>query len=129
MSLDKVRDDIAGLVKITHKLGNSVDIHVKQIHLVEQRVEMLDRHRENHAIQMNTMQIDQHHAAEFRKDITTSLDKLATKFENGFKDIVAEIAKLKESRSAWEGIINMIKPIVYMVLGGIGSYLMYIVMK
>lgn len=83
----------------------------------------LDKAREESNLRISKIENDNIHMVKFIENISESLDNFADKFESGIKDVVKEIAKLKESNSAWSGIAGVLKFIGYFVTGSIVTFM------
>lgn len=62
--------------KLTHKLGNRVDIHEKQIYFAEEKLKMLMQTRELHQLELANIKNQQDHAATAMEKLSSSLDNL-----------------------------------------------------
>lgn len=84
MPIEKVRDELRQLDKVVHKHGNKIDIHVKQIYLVEKRIDLLDKCRQGHELELAAIKGQQDHSSQAMEKLSQAIDNLTGKITTLF---------------------------------------------
>ena len=107
---------------ILHTHANFIDIHEKQISFLKEKTELLNEQREQQQLRIVTVENDHTHTRQLIENINSTLKDFTVEIKNGIKDIVSEISSLKESRNRNSAIIDFLKPILLLLIGGGISY-------
>ncbi len=84
MPIEGIKAELKELDKMLHKHGNKIDIHVKQIYLVEKRVELLDKHRQGHELELAAIRGQQDHSSQSMEKLSQAIDNLTGKITTLF---------------------------------------------
>lgn len=120
---DIMRDRLHDLSGIVHSDSNRIVVLEEKSDIHRVAINGLDKAREEGNLRMSKIENDNIHMVKFIENISKSLDNFADKFEISTEKIVAEIAKLKEDRSAWSGVAGVLKFIGYFVTGSIVTFI------
>lgn len=84
MTLKKVIEQVEDIKELLHKHGNKLNNHEIQIKLCDERLDMLNEHREKHGNEIIIIQAKQDHAVEAMTELSTTIKGLTQKITSLF---------------------------------------------